>query len=96
MWYNLFGGLMIDDIFLKNLPTIDLHGYDRDSARVKVEDFIKENVIMRNNKIVIIHGIGEGIVKKSVHEVLKKSHWVEKFEIDIYNEGCTVVWIKFD
>ena len=63
---------MIDDIFLKNLPTIDLHGYDRDSARVKVEDFIKENVIMRNNKIVIIHGIGEGIVKKSVHEVLKK------------------------
>ena len=51
---------------------------------------------MRNNKIVIIHGIGEGIVKKSVHEVLKKSHWVEKFEIDIYNEGCTVVWIKFD
>ena len=74
---------MIDDIFLKNLPTIDLHGYDRDSARVKVEDFIKENVIMRNNKIVIIHGIGEGIVKKSIHEVLKKSHWVEKFEIDI-------------
>ena len=87
---------MINNIFLRNLPTIDLHGYDRDSARVKVDDFIKENVIMKNNKFIIIHGIGEGIIKKTVHEVLKKNNHVERFEIDIYNEGCTVVWIKFD
>ena len=94
--YNLFGGCMINNIFIKNLPTIDLHGYDRDSAKVEIEDFIEENIIMKNKKVVIIHGIGEGIVKKRVHECLKKSHLVDKFEVDIYNEGCTIVWLKFD
>ena len=87
---------MLDDIFLKNLPYIDLHGYDRDGARVMTEDFINESKILGNNKIVIIHGIGEGIVKNSVYNVLKKNKYVIKYNIDIFNEGCTVVYLKFD
>ncbi len=87
---------VIDDIFLKNLPYIDLHGYDRESARVKTEDFIHESKILGNNKIVIIHGIGEGIVKESVYTTLKKSKYVKNFQIDIYNAGCTIVELKFD
>lgn len=87
---------MIENIFLKNLPCIDLHGCDRESARYETEEFIKENVIMKNKKIVIIHGIGQGIVKESVHNTLKKSKNVVKYSVDIYNEGCTVVELKFD
>ena len=30
-------------IFTESLPKIDLHGLDRDTARVYVNDFIKEN-----------------------------------------------------
>lgn len=87
---------MIEDIFLKNLPCIDLHGYDRESSRYETEKFIKENVIMKNKKILIIHGIGKGIVKESVHNTLKKNKSVCKYYIDIYNEGCTIAELKFD
>lgn len=85
---------MLDDIFLKKLPYIDLHGYDRESARVKTEDFIYESRILGNNKIVIIHGIGEGIIKTTVYNVLRKNKYVFKYKIDIYNAGCTIVYLK--
>lgn len=47
-----------DVIFIDNFPTIDLHGYDRDSARVATNDFINDNIKMKNDIIVIIHGRG--------------------------------------
>ena len=34
----------MDDIFLSRYPKIDLHGYDRDSARMMVNDFIRDNL----------------------------------------------------
>lgn len=85
---------MIYDIFYKNLPCVDLHGYDRESARVKIEDFIRENILLKNKKIIIIHGIGQGIVKESVYKVLKRNKSVVSYEIDIYNPGCTIVEIR--
>ena len=54
----------MEDIFLKNLPSLDLHGYDRETARVATEDFIDENIILKNDKILIIHGKGLGVVRK--------------------------------
>ena len=87
---------MIYDVFYNNLPYIDLHGYDRESARVKTEDFIIENILLKNKKILIIHGIGQGIVKESVYRVLKRNKSVVSYKIDIYNPGCTIVEIKHD
>ena len=49
--------MFINDIFLERLPKIDLHGYDRESARVMVNDFIDEAYFMECDKVVIIHGI---------------------------------------
>lgn len=84
----------MEDIFLKNLPTIDLHGYDRESARVATNDFVEENIILKKDKIVIIHGKGMGIVKNSVHDALKNRKDVEKYYIDINNDGCTIVHLR--
>lgn len=83
----------IDDIFIKNLPTIDLHGYDRDSARVATNDFVDEAYSMGWNQIVIIHGIGSGIVKLAVQEVLSKNHKVLKHHVYGSNVGCTIVYV---
>ena len=58
-------------IFLSSLPSIDLHALDKDTARVKVLEFIKDNKIMKNEIICIIHGIGSGIIKNEIHSVLK-------------------------
>jgi dsDNA-specific endonuclease/ATPase MutS2 len=87
---------MKTDIFLNRYPSIDLHGYDRDSARVAVNDFVLENIIMKNEMIVIIHGIGSGIVKKEVHEALRVNKSVLEYKTDNFNSGCTVVKLKIN
>ena len=86
--------VMINDIFLDNLPKIDLHGYDRDSARVMVNDFVDEAVIMGYSDIVIIHGIGSGILRMAVKETLDKNKKVLSHHVDGMNNGCTVVKIR--
>lgn len=85
---------MIGDIFLDKLPKIDLHGYDRDSARVAVLDFIDEAVQMKYQKVIIIHGIGTGVVKEAVHDTLAKNKKVISYQLDVFNVGCTIVFIK--
>lgn len=86
----------MEDIFLKNLPTLDLHGYDRESARVTTDDFINENLFLKNNKIVIIHGKGAGIVKEAVHSTLKTRKEVLNYYTDYQNDGCTIVYLILD
>ena len=77
-------------IFVNNLPSIDLHGYDRDSARVKVLEFINDNIKMKNEIICIVHGIGSGIVKNEIHNTLKKSKNVLEYKLFYNNVGCTI------
>ena len=86
----------MEDIFLKNLPFIDLHGYDTETARVATNDFINDSLVMKNKKILIIHGRGKGLVKKSVHEVLSQRKEVIKFHTDNLNDGCTIVYLTVD
>ena len=84
----------MEDIFLKNLPKIDLHGFDTETARVATNDFVEENIQLNNKKIVIVHGKGTGTVKKSVHEALSHKKEVTKYHTDNLNDGCTIVYLK--
>lgn len=84
-----------DVIFLNNLPTLDLHGYDRDTAVVAISDFIRDNIKLKNKFIVIVHGIGSGIIRKTTHDYLKTNRNVLEFKIHYFNEGSTVVALKF-
>lgn len=74
-----------------NLESLDLHGLDREYASILINDFIRDNYNIKNTKVVIIHGIGEGILRKTTTEVLKKNKYVEEFKIDNFNPGMTVV-----
>lgn len=76
-----------------NLPTLDLHGIDRDYAKILINEFINDNYKIKNPKVVIIHGIGKGIIRKTTQETLKKNKFVEEYKIDIFNPGMTVVSI---
>ena len=82
------------NIFLDNLPSIDLHGFDKESARVITNDFIDEAITLGHKEIVIIHGIGTGTVKNSVHETLSKNKNVLSYQLDSFNIGCTIVKLK--
>ena len=85
--------MKLNDIFLDQLPKIDLHGYDRDSARVMVNDFIDEAYYLNFDKVVIIHGIGSGILKEVVSDTLRRNKKVESYNIVGSNVGCTLVKI---
>ena len=83
-----------DVIFIENLPSIDLHGLDSDTARVKTLEFINDNLRMKNEIICIIHGIGSGTIKKEVHETLKRSKDVLDYKLFYNNVGSTIVKLK--
>lgn len=82
-------------LFLNNLPTLDLHGYDRQTAAVAIDDFIRDNIKLKNKFIVIIHGIGSGIIRKTTHACLKSNKNVLEYKVHYFNEGSTVVALKF-
>lgn len=81
-------------IFTESLPKIDLHGLDRDTARVYVNDFIKENQKLKNEIFIIVHGIGNGILKQEVHKTLNKNKSVQEFKTLYNNNGSTIVKIN--
>ena len=78
-------------IYIDNFPNIDLHGFDCDTARVKVLEFIKDNIVLKNDIICIVHGIGSGKLKNEVHGVLKKNKNVLDYKLFYNNIGCTIV-----
>ena len=83
-----------DILYIDSLPSIDLHGYDRLYARLKVNEFINDNLKLKNEFIVIVHGIGTGILKKEVHETLKNNKNVLEYCLFFNNIGCTVIKLK--
>ena len=82
-----------DLLFIDNLPTLDLHGFDRETARVTINDFINDNKKLKNNFIVIIHGIGSGVLKNVTQDTLKKNKYIIEYKIYPFNIGCTIAHI---
>ena len=82
-------------LFIDNLPTLDLHGYYRQTAILAISDFIRDNMKLKNKVIVIVHGIGSGIIRKCTHDYLRTNKNVLEFKIHYFNEGATVVSLKF-
>ena len=80
----------------KNYPKLDLHGLDRDYARILINDFVSDNYKMKKDIIIIIHGNGTGILKKTTQEALKNNKLVSNFKIDNFNAGQTIVMLKRD
>ena len=77
-----------------SIPKLDLHGEYREIARILINEFIEDNYKMGNKKIAIIHGIGKGIIKNEVLNTLKKNKKVEKYYINFFNVGETIIELK--
>ena len=83
-------------VFLDSLPKLDLHGYDRESARVEIEDFVREQRKLKTEYAVIVHGIGTGVLRQMTQDVLRKNKYVIDFKTYYYNQGCTLVKLNID
>lgn len=84
----------INDPFIANFPSIDIHGYDRFYALLKVKEFLYDCYKSHLFGLLIIHGKGKFILKKTIHEYLKKEKLVIEYKIHNLNEGMTVVKLK--
>ena len=81
-------------VFIDSLPSIDLHGFDSEYAKIKINEFIHDNYIMGNTNVVIVHGIGSGIIRKTTNDTLSKNKLVLDYKIYSGNVGCTIVEIR--
>ena len=85
---------IIRDPFTYNLPHLDIHGETRDTCVALINSFINDNIKLKNKKIIIIHGKGTGILKKTTHIILKNNKKIDKFYIDNMNDGQTIIELK--
>lgn len=77
-------------------PRLDLHGEIVAMVEVLVNEFIKDNISMNNNLVVIIHGKSTNILTNEVSRVLKKNKRVKKFYKNNWNLGETIVELDVD
>lgn len=79
------------DPFYTLYNVIDLHGFDKEYALFKVNEFISDSLKLKKYDLIIIHGKGTGVLKNSIHEFLKHDKRVIEYKIDNYNDGQTIV-----
>ncbi len=84
----------LNNKFINIYPTLDLHGEFSDTIYYLIDVFIKDNIKLGNNIIVIVHGKGSGILKEKTHEILSKAPEVIQYALSIDNPGATIVEIK--
>ncbi len=78
----------------KNVSTeLDIRGENVEEAYMSVSKFIDDCYLANISPVSIIHGKGTGILRKGVHEILKKHKYVKDFRLGRYGEGETGVTI---
>lgn len=80
--------------FINTYPSIDVHGETSDSVLLYVKEFINDNLKLNKKNIVIIHGIGKGILKSTIHSYLKTNKQVLEYKLDPFNLGITIIKLK--
>lgn len=80
-------------------PSINVQGMNLEDAFMEVEKYLDDVYIAGLEKVTIIHGRGEGILKDGIRSMLKKNKTVKSFKAGNYNEGgqgVTIVTMKKD
>ena len=72
---------------------VDLRGMDSIDAVQALEKYLDEAKIMNFQKIKVIHGKGEGILRKKVNEYLKNHPKIKSKRAAQWNEGADGVTI---
>ena len=66
---------------------IDLRGMTVIDAVMDTEKFIDDAVLLRLEKVAVIHGKGTGALRSAIHSMLKTNKHVKSFRLGKYGEG---------
>lgn len=83
-------------IVTSKTPKLDLHNEIEKMVEALVIQFLKDNVLMKNEVVLIIHGRSGHIVKDEVYRVLKNNKYVKSYKLDNWNLGQTIVELNID
>ena len=72
---------------------LNIVGKNSDEAIFELEDYLYKAKAKNYKEVRIVHGKGEGILRKYVQDYLKKCPLVEKYRLGNYGEGDTGVTI---
>lgn len=82
----------------QNISTsVDVRGKNLEDAIMDVEKYIDDAFISGLEEVTVIHGRGEGILRKGLHDMFKRHKNIKSFRKGGYNEGgdgVTVVKLK--
>ena len=77
--------------------SIDVRGKNLEDAVMDVEKYIDDVFISGLSEVTVIHGRGEGILRKGIHDMLKRNKNVKSIRSGSFNEGgdgVTVITLK--
>lgn len=72
-------------------PNLDVHGETRDTIYTVIQEFIKDNIKLKKQIVVIIHGHGTSILKQEIYYYLKQMKEVKSYHLHYWNQGVTIV-----
>lgn len=79
---------------LSKIPTLDLHGEISKMVYPLVNVFIKDNMLINQKIIKVVHGTSSNILKDELKIVLNENKEVLKHHLNKDNLGETIVYLK--
>ena len=76
---------------------LDLRGKLADESVLLTDKYLDDAYLANLKTVTIIHGKGAGILRKNIHNLLKKHIHVKEYRIGNFNEGgdgVTIVTLK--
>ncbi|MBQ7444843.1 MAG: endonuclease MutS2 [Clostridia bacterium] len=68
-------------------PEIDLRGLTAEEAVKMTDRYIDDAISARLENVTIIHGKGTGVLRKEIHNMLKRDKRVKEFRVGEFGEG---------
>lgn len=76
---------------------LDIRGRACDEGVYEMEAFLDRAVLSHISVVTVIHGKGTGLLRKAVHQRLKRMPYVKSFRLGVFGEGedgVTIVTLK--